>query len=249
MALVAAFQTLDSVQKSTQALTFAATTTSALSAPDAGSAQEQVLLGLSGSAKAATPSGDQIAMIGPVVVAQLAGSLAGLQDSNALTSENITQSASAVAQNIKAVISYQTYSVSDLHTKDDVSAAAMLQYRDDMRAALQPLLQNNQNELDLFGAYMESGDSSYLTQLSAAAKNYRAAAVSASALTVPKDAVYYHRDILNSLEEFAAVIGGLSSHPNDALASAGLLRSYDQAEQDVYNSFNALTRYYAQKTS
>ena len=95
---------------------------------------------------------------------------------------------------------------------------------------------------------METSDPSYLTQLSAAAKNYHAAADAAVAITIPRDALNYHIAILNAMEEFAAVLDAMSTHTADPITSAALLRAYDQAEQDMFTSFNNLSAYYLQKS-
>jgi hypothetical protein len=124
----------------------------------------------------------------------------------------------------------------------------MLRYRDDLRTALAPLLKNTGSELEIYGKYIETSDPSYLEQLSAAAVNYRAAADNAAAVTVPNDAVNYHKDILNAMEEFAATLDQMAAHATDPLASAALLRTYNQAESDMYTSFNSLSLYYSQKT-
>jgi hypothetical protein len=245
---VALWQSHALMQKNAQALSFTAAQ-SALAASSGGgdSLQELLLLG-SADAAATSSSGDPIAMIGPVVVAQLAGTYAGLQDQDALSQQTLQQGGQAIADNLKAAVTYKTYAVADIKTSSDISYQAMLDYRDAMRDALAPLLENSQNELDLYGKYVEASDPSYLTTLSAQAQNYRAALAAAAAVTVPRDAVNYHRDVLNAISEFASTIEQMVAHQGDVLAEAALLRNYNQAEADMYNAFNALPRYYSQKT-
>ncbi|HVU75603.1 MAG TPA: hypothetical protein VHD38_02085 [Candidatus Paceibacterota bacterium] len=247
LCLVALWRGHAVMQTNAQALSFSAAPGSIESPVTGDQVQEALLLG-SADASATSSSGDPIAMIGPVVVAQLAGSYAGLQDQGTVSQQTIQASADAVAQNMKAAISYKIYAVSDIKTSDDTSYKAMLAYRDAMRTALAPLLQNSQNELDLYAKYFETSDPSYLAALFAQAQNYRAALAAAAAVTVPRDAVNYHRDILNALSKFLSTIEQMAAHQGDALAEASLLRNYNDAEQGMYDAFNALSRYYSQKT-
>lgn len=211
--------------------------------------QEMALLGNPVNVDpSATSSSDTLAMIGPIVTAQLLGQYAGLQDSGTYSSTTATNVASSIAANVRAIVTYKTYATTDLSTDSNVSYERMLQYRSDLRAALEPLLKNTSPELELYGKYVETSDPRYLTQLSAAADNYQAAADAAAKMTVPRDAVNYHIAILNAMDEFAAVLKSMATHTNDPITNAALLRAYDQAEQDMFNSFNDLSSYYSQKT-
>ncbi len=211
--------------------------------------QEMALLGLTDrNDPTATSSSDTIAMIGPMVIAQMVGAYAGLQSQGTPTLEGVQAVSNTVSSNLRAAISYKTYTIADFKTDPDISYERMLTYRSDLRTALTPLLNNKSAELDLYGKYIETSDPSYLTRLTAAAKNYKDAAANTAALSIPRDAVNYHKDILNAMEEFGATLEQLVSHANDSLASAALLRAYNQAEEDMYTSFNALSAYYSQKT-
>ncbi len=214
--------------------------------------QEKILLGQSttvgvGVADTST-STDPIAMIGPMVTAQMVGQYAGLQDQGTYSSTTAAIAAGNIAANMRAAISYKTFVLNDLKTDPDTSYTRMLKYRADLRIAFEPLLKNSANELDLFAKYEETSDPTYLNDLRAAAVNYNNAIALTAAMTVPRDAVNYHLAILNAMSEFSATIVAMADHGDDALASAALLRTYNKAEADMYNSFNALGSYYSQKT-
>lgn len=216
---------------------------------DASWQQELTLLGLSaGTTPLSTTTTDTVAMIGPLVVAQLAGEYAGLEDTGGLSQENIDAAAQGVAKNVRAVISYKIYTNADIQTDNSTSYERMLVYRNDLRVALEPLLANKDAELNLYAKYIETDDSSYLDVLAAAVKNYRAALEGASKVVVPKDAVNYQKDVLNALSQFTAVVDAMATHPGDALASAALLRTFNDAELAMYTAFDNLSAYYAQKT-
>ena len=125
----------------------------------------------------------------------------------------------------------------------------MMKYRSDLQVSLAPLLKNSLPELTIFGMYTSTKDTKYLTQLKTIAQNYRDAAVATSKVVVPADAIPYQIDILNAMQEFGATLDQLTAHVDDPITTAALLRSYNQAEQDMFNSFNSLTTYYASKHS
>ncbi|MEK7093471.1 MAG: hypothetical protein AAB927_03205 [Patescibacteria group bacterium] len=238
------------MQNNQQALAFVATPAAQTAAADGADwQQEMTLLGLNTENNpAATSTTDSIAMIGHIVIAEMVGQYAGLQDRGTYTTETGQNASADIAANLRANILYKTYSTTDFKTDTDVSYDRMLTYRGDLRAALAPLLQNTGAELELYGKYIETADTKYLGQLSSAAANYRAAAQGAAALTIPRDAVNYHKDILNAMEKFSATLDKMATHAADPLASAALLRTFNQAETDMYTSFNALSNYYGQKT-
>lgn len=208
-----------------------------------------VLLGLATSSEAgAGTSTDPVGMIGPVVLGKLMGEYAGLVESQSYSQDALQQAAASIAPNVKAVVPYQTYTLDDLTTDTDTSYARMLTYRSDLRAALAPLLDNKNSELEMYAKYVETSDPTYLGKLAAAAANYRLAASSTAKVVVPRDAVNYHLDILNAMEKFAATLDSMSKHGDDSIGSVALLRTYNDAEQRMYTSFNALSDYYGQKT-
>jgi len=238
------------MQQNQQVLAFVATPAAqTATAEGADWQQEMTLLGLNTENNpAATSTADSIAMIGQIVIAEMVGQYAGMQDRGSYTAETVQNASANIAANLRANILYKTYSTTDFKTDTDISYDRMLTYRSDLRAALAPLLQNTGSELELYGKYIETADANYLGQLSAAAGNYRAAAEQAAALTIPRDAVNYHKDILNAMEQFSATLDKMATHATDPLASAALLRTFNQAETTMYTSFNALSRYYSQKT-
>lgn len=221
---------------------------SAEAVADAELQQEMLLLGLATTTDpSATSDTDPIAMIGPVVVAQLAGQYAGLLDAGTYSPEKAEAAAGDIARNVRAAVPYKTYVAGDFKTDTDISYDRMLVYRSDLREALSPLLKNTESELEIFAKYIETSDPAHLEKLSIAAANYRAAASTAAALTIPRDAINYHRDILNAMEQFSATLDALVKNADDAFASVALLRTYNSAEERMFFSFDALGDYYGQK--
>lgn len=210
--------------------------------------QEMILLGITTEVDpSATSSNDSVSMIGPQVMAQLLGNYIGLNADGKYSLEAAAKAAESIAPNVRATVSYQPYDLSDFKTDDATTYDRMLTYRADLRIALAPLLENKESELEVYGRYIESADPAHLATLKVMAQNYRAAVSLAAAVVVPKDAVGYHRSVVNAMVEFATVLDSLADHGDDAFASVALLRTYNDAEQKLLTSFDALTRYYAQK--
>lgn len=192
---------------------------------------------------------DGISNIADNVAGVLVGSYAALSESGSYTQEEGERVAADIASSLKASVSYKTYSSGDLTTDADTSYARMLAYRNDLRIALEPLLQNPGYELSLFANYIESRDNTHLDRLKATAENYRLAIKNAAGVVVPEDALSEHIGILNSLSEFASVVERLTEHADDAFASAALLRTYNESEANLLASFNKLAGYYRGKKS
>ncbi len=216
---------------------------------DASWQQELVLLGLATTSETSSNSeNDPVAMIGPVVVAQLVGQYAGLVEGGAYSPESGSAVAEDIARNVKAVISYKMYTSTDVRTDTDISRERMLEYRGDMRDALAPLLENTESELDIFARYIETSDDAHLDTLTQVALNYEKALSNASSVVIPRDALNYHLDVLNALSQFDATLDAMARKDLDAFATVALLRSYNTAEQKMFYAFDALGNYYSQKT-
>lgn len=216
--------------------------------PGANWQQEMTLLGLATTSDPnAASAGDPIALIGPSVIGQLIGTFAGLAGSGTYSSEAFAKAAESIAPNVKAILNYKTYGVIDIKTDNDTSFDRMLTYRADLREALAPLLENTENELDIYARYIETSDTDNLARLQHASVHYHKAVENLALMTVPKDAVNYHVAILNATQEFGATLDAIATHPDDPFAIAALLRSYNKAEADMYTSYDGLASYYGQK--
>ncbi len=192
---------------------------------------------------------DGLGNIADNVVGALLDSYTTLAENGSYTPEEGGKIAEDIAASLKASISYPIYEAIDLKTDADTSYQRMLTYRSDLRTALEPLLKNPGYELEIFATYIETRDASYLEQLKETAANYRLAIENAANVVVPEDAISEHVGIINALSEFGAIIERLARHANDAFASAALLRTYNNSEVNLVNSFNKLAEYYRGKKS
>lgn len=215
---------------------------------DALTEQELILLGFATSSDpSAISTMDPISLIGPQVIAQLVGQYEGLSDAGIYTKETGEAAAAKIAENVKAAITYRTYDASMMTIDEDISTERMLAYRSDLREALVPLFKNTNNEFEIYAQYVESNDPIYLEQLTKSAVNYRDAASLAAKVAVPKDALNYHLAILNAMERFAATLDAMVAHADDPFGSVALVRTYNEAEAGMFNTFNALGGFYSKK--
>ena len=200
------------------------------------------------SSSGTASSTDPISALGSIILDQLTGAYQDLQSSGTYSTSTAEQVGQSLAPYVIADVSYPTFSASDIKTDAATSYARMLQYRSDLRTSLSPLLNNTQPEYEIFAYYVNTKDVSYLKKLQSVAASYRVAATSTAQVVVPADAVKYHVAILNAMEEFGATLDAMAAHADDPFASVALLRTYNKAESDMLNSFNALTTYYKSKT-
>ncbi len=211
--------------------------------------QEMMLLGLATSSGPIAENGtDPIALITPQIVAQLLGKYTALIDSGTFTPEAGAEAAAAIAPNVRALVPYTPFQSVDLKTTDDTSYASMLTYRTELQTALKPLLSNARAEYEIYGSYIESGDAKELEELLRVAKNYSDAADNMMRLTVPSDAKDLHVKIANALGHFSATLKAMAIHADDPLASAALLRTYNDTELAVVTSFDTFAKYGKSKT-
>lgn len=181
--------------------------------------------------------------LGDVIAGQFATRYQALVMSGA-SPDTAAQSAADIVPNI----AHRTFTKSDITIDQDTSLATVLKYRDNMREALAPLLNNTTPEFEIYARYVDTRDVQYLDHLSTIAKDYRVAIEQAQRVHVPQDATAYHIAVLNAMSQFAETLDGLVNNAQDSVASISLLRTYNEAEEDMFASFNALGQYAARKT-
>jgi hypothetical protein len=179
------------------------------------------------------------------VLGQLVDSYVSLQEG--ASGDSPDSLAFRIAENARVPITYTEVSPEDIPTDSDTSYERMLEYRNDLRVATEPLLVNNEAEFAIFARYVETGDRGYLNDLRLIASRYKEAGALTQAITPPKDALLYHVNIVNALNEFAAVLDAMGRFADDPVASIAVLRAYNEAERHMFVSFNALSTYYASK--
>lgn len=211
--------------------------------------QEMLLLGLSTDTDGdAATTTDHLAMIGPMIVGEILGSYDEIRANGDYTKDDLRNAAAKISVYMKAAVSYDAFENSDFTTDADVSTERVSIYRDELVRALAPIDRIPGAEYEIYGSYVETSDPKYLQQLKDASSAYRTAAESASHIKIPSDAINYHRELLNSLRAFSSVLEGLSDHANDPFASVALLRTYNEKEKEIKDSYARMRSYYTKKS-
>lgn len=202
---------------------------------------------LSEDGAAAQAGPRDLSQLGVNVANQIVETYVALKQAGEYTPEQGEEATRAIASSFQAQISYPRLGEKDLKTDDDTSYERMLAYRSDMQTALQPLLENKEPEIEIFGLYAETHDKSYLTKLGEVSARYKQAVENMKRVVVLKDAVSYHSAVANSLLHFSAALDQMIKYADDPIASLALVSTYNDAERDVLTSFNALARYQKMK--
>ncbi len=158
-------------------------------------------------------------------------------------------SAAQIAADIVPTMPQKEFTDADIPADADTSLQRVLQYRNDLRIALEPLLSDTTPELEIYARWIDTGDAQYLARLAAIAGNYDAAITAAARVRTPRDAVHYQVGILNAMAHFSAALHALATNAHDPVASVSLLRTYNMAEQQMFTAFNSLALYSAQKAT
>lgn len=222
------------------------------------SADNQSFVASSTAPSVASTSTDPLAMldaatntlpsVAPTAWALLFSNYDQMKKSGSLNDNSMQQLGQNVANIVKPDIYYDKVDENMVRSDPDTSYQRMITYRDTLRTALKPLVDNTTPEIDLIGEYEQTGDPSYLGQMRLAAENYRLAASNTLAVVVPSDAVSYDVNVVNSLREFGATLDAFADYATNTVTAAAVLMSYNQAEQDVVTSFSTLAQYFTSKT-
>ena len=218
---------------------------------------DKVLSATIPAANAAATSTDEMALLDvatdtlpsvtPTALTLLFSNYDSMQKSGAVSSSSIQDLGAKVAAAVKPDMYYDKIDESSVRTDSDTSYQRMITYRNTLRTALKPLMNNTDAEISLIGGYEETGDDTYLTKLHAAADNYRLAASNTLMVAAPSDAVLYHVDAINSMREIAATLDAFADYATNTITAGAVLMSYNQAEQDVTTSFSTLAQYFTSK--
>lgn len=191
---------------------------------------------------------NDLSQIGNNAFGKLIGTYIALKKSGAYTRDAGERIAQDVAESINAPVAYTPILESDIKVDPDTSYKRMLQYRSDMRTVYEPLLQNKEPEFAVYARYVETRDKSNLVKLSEYAERYKKVASNAKSVTVPKDLTFYHVRVANALLQFAATLEQMVRYADEPVASLALLRTYNTAEQEVFNSSDSLVAFERSKT-
>ncbi len=190
-------------------------------------------------------SSDPLSGIGQALARALIGGYMSLAEHDAYTPDRGEQLANTIADNFRAPAVFIPHTIDELTLDQNTSGSRAIQYRADMRTALTPLVSDEEYELTLYAAYVQTNDSMWLDRLAQAAERYRTAEANILEMRIPQDAAPEHLRIANALGAYAETLDRMVNFAKDPLASMALLTTYNEKERDVDLAFDALVKYYA----
>lgn len=141
---------------------------------------------------------------------------------------------------------YRIYTIDDLSTISNTPSNRAA-YTTALEEALAPLQTITEAEIKTYGRLI-TGDDSAAVQLQAVADTYKRTTSAMADISVPQEAAVLHRNALNALSSYAASLSNLITHIDDPIGSLIVLRAYNEAERDMFNSFETLKKYLSDYT-
>lgn len=189
-------------------------------------------------------STDPLSTLAARVASQLYGGYLSLKQYDQYTPERGERLAQTVAESIKAPTHFVPHTVDELSLDSDSSDARILRYRSDMRIATAPMVTDDMPEFDMFAQYIATKDSSWLQKLTDAAGRYKEVENNMLAMQIPTTAVPEHLRAVNALGAYVDALTQLAQPEGDAFGEAALIKTYNDAEEEMLFSFDALAKYY-----
>jgi len=164
---------------------------------------------------------------------------------NSITQENLVKE---LLEN-QQPFSFKTYSESDLFIQQDSSNMALKNYGNAVGKAFikNPLPPGQKNEIEIFEAAVTSERSQDLAQLSPIIDSYKATLKDLISISVPRDVVFAHLNLINSIYAITESLEKMRSFFSDPLASLPGIGSYGIYVKEFRKSFETFRVLFKQK--
>jgi len=140
-----------------------------------------------------------------------------------------------------------TYSLDDVLTTADTSAARTLKYEGAFKDAIEPVITIGEYELTTYGRAIQTGDAEEFSKLMTAADVYQSIAEDLILITVPEDAARPHLDLVNSFSIFAKVLKVMASSPEDPVLTFVSTRDFVEGEDAIKTAYGQMDIYFTLK--
>lgn len=167
-----------------------------------------------------------------------------LKNSESYTAERGTGLGESLAQNLRVPVAYTPIEWASLSVIPDAKGAAG-RYQIALKKAIEPLASLDEPEFVIYARYVDSRDARYLSLLRERAVVYRGVANAIAATKVPESIAEDHLALANALAYFGTVLESMATYAQDPIASLSLLRTYNDAERYVGETFDAVAQHYA----
>ncbi|MEK7509611.1 MAG: hypothetical protein AAB605_02760 [Patescibacteria group bacterium] len=188
---------------------------------------------------------DPLATMGSSVLQSVVSGYLSLKEYNQYTPARGEQLAQTIATNLRAPAIFMPHTTDELIIDADTSQERILRYRADMQEATARMVDfSAEPEFTIFARFIATEDTSWLDKLSATAKNYRDVEHAMLAVSTPASAIETHLRAVNALGKFTETLERLVRFANDPIATAALLRTYNEDEREMFLAFDALAKFY-----
>lgn len=192
-----------------------------------------------------TAETDPVASTGSAVIQTLVSGYLSLTKYDSYTPERGEQLAQTIVANLRAPVIFSPHTTDELTVDTDTSVERIMRYRADMREATALMVDfSAEPEFSLFARFIATGDTAWLDKLSATAKNYREVERAMLAVSTPANAVDVHLRAVNAVGKYTETLERLVRFANDPIATAALIRTYNEDEREFLLAFDALAKYY-----
>lgn len=199
------------------------------------------------TASTTAETNDPASSLGSALLRSLVSGYTSLKQYDSYTPERGEKLASTLAGSFIAPNTASVHTKEELTVEEGDSQARMLQYRADMRVALEGIVDlEAEPEFSLFARFIQTEDAHWLDELSKSAQKYRQAEANLLDVKVPANAADVHLRAVNAVASFAETLERLVRFAHDPLASMALLRTYNESEREFLLAFDALAKFYVQ---
>lgn len=178
---------------------------------------------------------------------RLISEYASLKQGGSYTDDRGVAIGEKLANSIRQITPFEPRVIEDIKSDPDTSYERMISYRSAMQDIFSPLLSLNEAEFVIYGKFVENKNREALAEFLDIADVYQGVADEAAEIIVPVDAVDEHLDAVNALSFYAEVLRNMVRYSYDSVASFALLRTYAQAEEYLFTTFDTLSSYYVLK--
>ncbi|GEM_PF-5786793 len=145
------------------------------------------------------------------------------------------------------ILDYAPLTPSDIKTNTKIDKNTVLEYRQDLYAAVKPLFELDEYELTTYARAIQNNSKEDFDSLLTIASKYKQAGDGALALAAPNDVSAVHLAIINSLYKFSVILNELAKGYDDPAASLAGTGNFTKAENELADAFNKLKLYFILK--
>lgn len=169
------------------------------------------------------------------------------ESSQGTYNEDVANTIIARAAEDATTLVYTPLTTTAVITSVATSTERVLQYKNELYEALQPVFALEEYELTIYARATEQNSATDFEKLTQYARVYRSTADALRAISAPGDAATIHVAILNSMYHFAVMLDALAAGFDDPARSISGIANFNAVESEFTRSFANLRTYFVLK--